>query len=538
MQAGSLRVEPGPIQRHNHSRSINDTHATSAPRRSSYAKPETAAATAAANLSGTSAALKAAQLSSAQYAQVPIKSIATPSPVKPMRNPYMAAASKAWSNSAAKLSDAAPISRAGSTATMAHDTKVSSVTGSSQLRSKSPALIPSQRASLEVTSAEELAPPIIPANTAPSPSQAVFLHPGQLGVPLRGRISRSQSSDRQSRARSRSAYDAQRSTSYTVAEQSVSGPLAAARISFAQDRTLHELMANDTSDASHMSPPPLFRPSSSSRSRSRHASGQQQHPQQAPYAHYTHSKSTGSLVDRHGQSTSPSLTVNNAGNTRLSVDGGRAALMAASLSFAHHEQENPRAATPKVEPYNYVTHSQRITLRKEPSQSAKHWAKFLKHGRVQPIPPQDRKRYEGLWAANKGLLLEDVPRFSEEVVNVVVRDIWSRSRLQDDILAQVWQLVDRDAKGRLSRDEFVVGTWLIDHRLRGRKLPHRQELTDDIFAPGPMTRLGIKVPKKLKHDTAKYLDPSISRKSERKAQKEAAKRLKKEKRIGLVRQIA
>jgi hypothetical protein len=57
------------------------------------------------------------------------------------------------------------------------------------------------------------------------------------------------------------------------------------------------------------------------------------------------------------------------------------------------------------------------------------------------------------------------------VVNVVVREIWSRSRLPADELAEVWDAVDRGSKGMLAKQEFVVGMWLIDQRLRGRKIP-------------------------------------------------------------------
>jgi len=35
----------------------------------------------------------------------------------------------------------------------------------------------------------------------------------------------------------------------------------------------------------------------------------------------------------------------------------------------------------------------------------------------------------------------------------------------------VWELVDRSKVGALDREEFVVGMWLIDQRLKGRKLP-------------------------------------------------------------------
>lgn len=57
------------------------------------------------------------------------------------------------------------------------------------------------------------------------------------------------------------------------------------------------------------------------------------------------------------------------------------------------------------------------------------------------------------------------------VCSLVVRDIFSRSRLHVDVLEEVYTLVDRSQNGRLEREEFVVGLWLIDQRLKGRKLP-------------------------------------------------------------------
>ncbi|KAK3295778.1 increased rDNA silencing protein 4 [Chaetomium fimeti] len=130
------------------------------------------------------------------------------------------------------------------------------------------------------------------------------------------------------------------------------------------------------------------------------------------------------------------------------------------------------------------------------------------------ITVRERRRYEAVWASNKGLFLrpgwaaqyqnnnsllppgpgatgtteEETHNQTRDrveasraghgaeadlVVNVVARDIWSRSRLPADELAEVWDLVDRGARGALGRDEFVVGLWLIDQRLRGRKIPAR-----------------------------------------------------------------
>ncbi|OGE57618.1 hypothetical protein PENARI_c001G11904 [Penicillium arizonense] len=101
------------------------------------------------------------------------------------------------------------------------------------------------------------------------------------------------------------------------------------------------------------------------------------------------------------------------------------------------------------------------------------------------VTDQERKRYEGVWASNKGLLIPSMsdrvpgpcedgtwPRNSSDmVVNLVVREIWSRSRLPNMILEQVWDLVDHQNIGLLVREEFVVGMWLIDQQLKGHKLP-------------------------------------------------------------------
>ncbi|KAL4975381.1 increased rDNA silencing protein 4 [Aspergillus desertorum] len=105
------------------------------------------------------------------------------------------------------------------------------------------------------------------------------------------------------------------------------------------------------------------------------------------------------------------------------------------------------------------------------------------------VTEKERKRYEGVWAANKGLLIHPSqvldenltpekippgmypPAALDMVVNLVVRDIWSRSRLPNHVLEQVWNLVDGQNIGMLTRAEFVVGMWLIDQQLRGHKLP-------------------------------------------------------------------
>ncbi|KAL4948818.1 hypothetical protein BDW69DRAFT_175724 [Aspergillus filifer] len=99
------------------------------------------------------------------------------------------------------------------------------------------------------------------------------------------------------------------------------------------------------------------------------------------------------------------------------------------------------------------------------------------------VTEKERKRYEGVWAANKGLLITPglyPPEAMDMVVNLVVRDIWSRSRLPTHVLEQVWNLVDGQKIGLLTRAEFVVGTWLIDRSLGGHKL--FTEVPDSVWA--------------------------------------------------------
>jgi hypothetical protein len=121
------------------------------------------------------------------------------------------------------------------------------------------------------------------------------------------------------------------------------------------------------------------------------------------------------------------------------------------------------------------------------------------------VTERERRRYEGVWAANRGLLTfwEDEPAFGESwkrgpesdlVVNVVVRDIWERSRLPKDVLEEIWDLVatSEDAQA-LHRDQFVVGLWLIDQRLKGRKLPLR--VSTDVWNSVRHTQ-GVKISRK------------------------------------------
>ncbi|KAK3680145.1 Increased rDNA silencing protein [Recurvomyces mirabilis] len=148
------------------------------------------------------------------------------------------------------------------------------------------------------------------------------------------------------------------------------------------------------------------------------------------------------------------------------------------------------------EAHPYGKHRKKRRVRKHPN---KHHEGDRKRWR-DAVTERERKRYEGVWAANKGLHISFTPDEERElkrtpgspaatpsltvalecVSHIVVRDIWSRSRLNDDVLEAVWELVDNDQIGRLNKEEFVVGMWLIDQRLKGRKLPVK--VTESIWA--------------------------------------------------------
>lgn len=176
-----------------------------------------------------------------------------------------------------------------------------------------------------------------------------------------------------------------------------------------------------------------------------------------------------------------------------------------SHSLFHHHQPSQRQEVSKpVPPAHVLKH----TLRKHKSddedeengnakRGRRHFIRKHQHKHHEGdrkrwrdrVTERERKRYEGVWAANKGLYTFSRPpdgtmadpsqtnAEKDSVLNIVVRDIWERSRLPKDILEEVWGLVAREDVATLRRDEFVVGLWLIDQRLKGRKLPSRVSLS-------------------------------------------------------------
>ena len=247
------------------------------------------------------------------------------------------------------------------------------------------------------------------------------------------------------------------------------------------------------------------------------------------------------------QPVTPAFSVrrNVTGSSQLPIDSLSDAMMAGSLASARHTPvPMPVAGTrtpPPVPPSRRVggtrkaasrapsPHHLKKTLRDQRPKSDDEDARRPHHKKGlinskkhthhegsrrrwrEEITERERKRYEALWASNRGLFLvpacldpDHNPKtqphthrggggggapavrdrsheeLSEHVASVVVRDIWSRSRLPGAELAEVWDLVyglgqegGPRVRAALSKSEFVVGTWLIDQRLRGRKIPPR-----------------------------------------------------------------
>lgn len=174
-----------------------------------------------------------------------------------------------------------------------------------------------------------------------------------------------------------------------------------------------------------------------------------------------------------------------------------------------HTMRSQSSSSSEDEEVPYAKHKKKKFLRKHPN---KHHEGDRKRWR-DAITERERKRYEGVWAANKGLHIFFTPEeeryldkhpgtknaeilretVAEQVTAVVTRDIWSRSRLPQDVLEQVWDLVDTQANGRLVKEEFVVGLWLVDQCLKGRKLPVK--VTESVWSSVRFLH-GIKVRKK------------------------------------------
>ncbi|CAO3568481.1 unnamed protein product [Mortierella alpina] len=86
------------------------------------------------------------------------------------------------------------------------------------------------------------------------------------------------------------------------------------------------------------------------------------------------------------------------------------------------------------------------------------------------IKPEARRRYETLFKSVCS---------GEHIEGGKVHAIYVRSRLDSKTLAQIWDLVDVDNAGRLTRAQFCMGLYLIDERLASGLIP--LEVSDELW---------------------------------------------------------
>lgn len=167
-------------------------------------------------------------------------------------------------------------------------------------------------------------------------------------------------------------------------------------------------------------------------------------------------------------------------------------------------------------PVGQATTGFKSTMRKQRKKRIFNEDKPWKNHHHAYIPTEsERKRYERLWAANKGIhwpFMAEQDREEiessgrdpkDDIHGLVVRDLWKRSKLSPIILERIWDLVDRNRDGTLDRDGFLIGMWLVDQSLYGRKLP----AAVDASVWNSVARLNVKIrikPKDIRQKTQKH----------------------------------
>lgn len=127
--------------------------------------------------------------------------------------------------------------------------------------------------------------------------------------------------------------------------------------------------------------------------------------------------------------------------------------------------------------------------------------------------------------AARGLIDENDPM--QSIHGFVVRDLWRRSRLSEDTLSRIWDLVDRRHDGCLDREGFLVGMWLVDQCLYGRKLPPK--IDDTLWSSVGRLNVRIKIRRRKEELKAERQNMKKQKKAAAKSKKSKSKSKRKEK---------
>ncbi|KAF8590037.1 hypothetical protein K439DRAFT_1628247 [Ramaria rubella] len=117
----------------------------------------------------------------------------------------------------------------------------------------------------------------------------------------------------------------------------------------------------------------------------------------------------------------------------------------------------------------------------------------LVHHRPAPLPPNVKKRYDALFERNlppytrkgrssgwRGVSVDlltsgDIPEFGDDVAReerldgVIIKRIWTCSKLPRARLREIWNECDPTSVGSLDRDAFARGMWRIDEALKAHQ---------------------------------------------------------------------
>ncbi|QID86463.1 Increased rDNA silencing protein [Saccharomyces pastorianus] len=185
---------------------------------------------------------------------------------------------------------------------------------------------------------------------------------------------------------------------------------------------------------------------------------------------------------------------------------------------------------------NKTTHHRPIhRTRKQKFNEDKPWKS---HTDITFVTDSERKRYESMWVSNRHRHLdllswwpvsEDDPTVMNSlpedglILNIIVHDIWKRSNVPSSLLAEIYAKVDSRKDGTLDRKSFIVGMWLVDQCLYGRKLPNvvEQCVWDSVDRYASTTVVPVSTLKAMA-------------KQKKKQMKEEIKNIKKENRVVLV----
>lgn len=127
---------------------------------------------------------------------------------------------------------------------------------------------------------------------------------------------------------------------------------------------------------------------------------------------------------------------------------------------------------------------------------------------------------QGSVSTMRGSTSED-PDPTQTIHGLVVRELWRRSRLADDTLRQIWDLVDRRHDGCLDRESFLVGMWLVDQCLYGRKLPPK--IDDTLWSSVGRLNVRIKIRRRKEERRAEKRQKKAMKMSSHKKKKKSKK---------------